>query len=253
MKKIELKNIIKESIADYLSELNTTNHLEEELIDETPITEEKTTFEDKVTKDGNIYLVKKATKDMSEGGIVETVTLQELLDGNMIGGTEYKGAYLNSNQALAAGKKALKQRDAELKENVKKGQAKVGDLETQIATLKVDMQKLIDNPDTRSELGSYTARLEKFEALLGKLKSALDSNSPKKEKKEDESKDELNESLKIVWDKSKLTRTSYNNGKYNTSEKFKSVEELLANKEKADEVQKRREEKGRDKIDHILK
>jgi hypothetical protein len=56
-----------------------------------------------------------------------------------------------------------------------------------------------------------------------------------------------------VWDKSKLTRTSYNNGKYNTSEKFKSLEDLLANKEKADEIQKRREEKGRDKIEHILK
>lgn len=203
MKKIELKNIIKESITDYLSELNTLNEDPSVPADSTgmaldmmknglptqtgtgPLREEKTTFEDKVTKDGNIYLVKKATKDMSEGGIVETVTLQELLDGNMIGGTEYTGAYLNSNQALAAGKKALKQRDSELKENVKKGQAKVGDLETQIATLKVDMQKLIDNPDTRSELGSYTARLEKFEALLGKLKKSLEASSPKKEKKED--------------------------------------------------------------------
>jgi hypothetical protein len=185
MKRIELKNIIKESITDYLSELNSTDHLEEELIDETPINEEKSPFEDKVTKDGNIYLVKKATKDMSEGGIIEKVTLEEMIEGNMVGGTEYTGAYLNSNQALAAGKKALKQRDSELKENVKKGQAKVGDLETQIATLKADMQKLIDNPDTRSELGSYTARLEKFEALLGKLKKSLEASSPKKEKKED--------------------------------------------------------------------
>jgi len=185
MKKIELKNIIKESIADYLSELNSTDHLEEELIDETPITEEVTEFEDKVTKDGYIYLVKKPTKDMDEGGIIDKVTLEEMIEGNIISGMAHIGAYLNSNQALAAGKKALKQRDSELKENVKKGQAKVGDLETQIATLKVDMQKLIDNPNTRSELGSYTARLEKFEALLDKLKKSLDSNSPKKEKKED--------------------------------------------------------------------
>jgi len=203
MKKIELKNIIKESITDYLSELNTLNEDPSVPTDSTgmaldmmknglptqtgtgPLREEKTPFEDKVTKDGNIYLVKKATKDMSEGGIIEKVTLEEMIEGNMIGGNEYTGAYLNSNQALAAGKKALKQRDSELKENVKKGQAKVGDLETQIATLKVDMQKLIDNPDTRSELGSYTARLEKFEALLGKLKKSLESSSPKKEKKED--------------------------------------------------------------------
>ena len=203
MKRIELKNIIKESITDYLSELNTLNEDPSVPTDSTgmaldmmknglptqtgtgPLREEKTPFEDKVTKDGNIYLVKKATKDMSEGGIIEKVTLEEMIEGNMIGGNEYTGAYLNSNQALAAGKKALKQRDSELKENVKKGQAKVGDLETQIATLKVDMQKLIDNPDTRSELGSYTARLEKFEALLGKLKKSLESSSPKKEKKED--------------------------------------------------------------------
>ena len=179
MKKIELKNIIKESIADYLSELNTTDHLEEELIDETPITEEVTELESNISKDGKIYLVRKPNKDTAEGGIVEEKSISELI------GADYIGAFTSKEKAAAFGKKALKQRDAELKENVKKGQAKVGDLETQIATLKVDMQKLIDNPDTRSELGSYTARLEKFEALLDKLKSALDSNSPKKEKKED--------------------------------------------------------------------
>jgi hypothetical protein len=59
--------------------------------------------------------------------------------------------------------------------------------------------------------------------------------------------------FKWVWDKSKLTRTQYNNGKQHSSQKFKTLEDLLANKEKADEVQKRREEKGRDKIEHVLK
>jgi len=249
MKKIELKNIIKESITDYLSELNTTDHLEEELIDETPITEEKSLFEDKVTNgDGYIYLVKKAGNESNEKDLVEKMLLTDLIGEGL-----YEGAYLKEAQAMVAAKKARKAKDVLMKENVKKGQAKVGDLETQIATLKADMQKLIDNPDTRSELGSYTARLEKFEALLGKLKKSLESSSPKKEKKEDEGKEGLNESLKIVWDKNKLTRITYENGKQSTSQKFKSVEELLANKEKADEVQKRREEKGRDKIDHILK
>jgi len=248
MKRIELKNIIKESITDYLSELNSTSHLEEELIDETPITEEKSPFEDKVTKDQHIYLVKKAMNESTEKDLVEKKPLMELIGEGL-----YEGAYLNEAAAMSAAKKIVKVKDALMKENVKKGQAKVGDLETQIATLKVDMQKLIDNPDTRSELGSYTARLEKFEALLGKLKKSLEANSPKKEKKEDEGKEGLNESLKIVWDKNKLTRITYQNGKQSTSQKFKSVEELLANKEKADEVQKRREEKGRDKIDHILK
>jgi hypothetical protein len=178
MKKSFLKNIIKESITDYLSELNTTDHLEEELIDESPITEEVTDLENNISKDGNIYLVRKPNKDTAEGGIVEEKSISELI------GADYIGAFTSKEKAAAFGKKALKQRDADLKENVKKGQTKVSDLETQIATLKTDMQKLIDNPDTRSELSSYTARLEKFEALLDKLKTALESNSPKKEKKE---------------------------------------------------------------------
>ena len=180
MKKIELKNIIKESIADYLSELNSTSHLEEDLIDETPISEEKSLFEDKVTKDQNIYLVKKAMNESTEKDLVEKKPLMELIGEGL-----YEGAYLNEAAAMSAAKKIVKAKDALMKENVKKGQAKVGDLETQIATLKADMQKLIDNPDTRSELGSYTARLEKFEALLGKLKKSLEASSPKKEKKED--------------------------------------------------------------------
>ena len=180
MKKIELKNIIKESITDYLSELNSTSHLEEELIDETPITEEKSPFEDKVTKDQHIYLVKKAMNESTEKDLVEKKPLMELIGEGL-----YEGAYLNEAAAMSAAKKIVKVKDALMKENVKKGQAKVGDLETQIATLKADMQKLIDNPDTRSELGSYTARLEKFEALLGKLKKSLEASSPKKEKKED--------------------------------------------------------------------
>ena len=178
MKKSFLKNIIKESITDYLSELNTTDHLEEELIDESPITEEVTELENNISKDGKIYLVRKPNKDTAEGSIVEEKSISELI------GTDYIGAFTSSEKAATFGKKALKQRDADLKENVKKGQTKVSDLETQIATLKTDMQKLIDNPDTRSELSSYTARLEKFEALLDKLKAALESNSPKKEKKE---------------------------------------------------------------------
>ena len=199
MKKIELKNIIKESITDYLSELNTLNEDPSVPEDSTsmtfdmaknglptqtgtgPLREEdvEIELESNISKDGKIYLVRKPNKDTAEGGIVEEKSISELI------GADYIGAFTSKEKAAAFGKKALKQRDSELKENVKKGQAKVGDLETQIATLKVDMQKLIDNPDTRSELGSYTARLEKFEALLGKLKKSLEANSPKKEKKED--------------------------------------------------------------------
>jgi hypothetical protein len=179
MKNQTLKNIIKESITDYLSELNTVN--EDEITKETLGTSAPgTMFEDKVTKDSHIYLVKKAMNESTEKDLVEKKPLMELIGEGL-----YEGAYLNEAAAMSAAKKIVKVKDALMKENVKKGQAKVGDLETQIATLKADMQKLIDNPDTRSELGSYTARLEKFEALLGKLKKSLEANSPKKEKKED--------------------------------------------------------------------
>jgi hypothetical protein len=61
------------------------------------------------------------------------------------------------------------------------------------------------------------------------------------------------DSFSKVWDKSKLTKTTYADGKYHSSEKFKTVEDLLADKEKTDAIQKRREEKGKPKTDHILK
>jgi len=179
MKKIELKNIIKESIADYLSELNSTDHLEEELIDESPINEEKTPFEDKVTKDQNIYLVKKAMNESTEKDLVEKKPLMELIGEGM-----YEGAYLNEAAAISAAKKIVKAKDTLMKENVKKGQAKVGGLEKQVADLKTEMAKLIDNPEMRGELSNYTAKLEKAEQVLTKLKSALEKSAPKKEKKE---------------------------------------------------------------------
>jgi hypothetical protein len=198
MKKSFLKNIIKESITDYLSELNTINEDPNVPEDSTDMaldmmknglpTQTKealgtsapgTMFEDKVTKDQHIYLVKKAMNESTEKDLVEKKLLMDLIGEGL-----YEGAYLNEVAAMNAAKKVVKVKDTLMKENVKKGQTKVSDLETQIATLKTDMQKLIDNPDTRSELSSYTARLEKFEALLDKLKTALESNSPKKEKKE---------------------------------------------------------------------
>jgi hypothetical protein len=96
----------------------------------------------------------------------------------------YEGAYLNEAAAMGAAKKALKAKEVLMKENVKKGQVKVGGLEKQVADLKAQMAKLIDNPEMRGELSNYTAKLEKAEQVLEKLKSALEKSSPKKEKKE---------------------------------------------------------------------
>ena len=206
MAKLNLKNLIKESISDYLNELNT----EKEEVPTNPedytkqsgyITEGASDFVDKVTKDGNIYLVKKPTKDMSEGGIVEEVSLRELLDGNMIGGTQYIGAYLINTQALAAGKKALKDRDAKLKETIEVGKNKVTELEAKIEELKKTIEdnstRAVHDPQRRVELtetnDSLFAQLEKIENAVEKLKSALEKESPKKAKKE---KNIIKESLR---------------------------------------------------------
>jgi hypothetical protein len=190
MSKINIKNLIKESITDYLTELN----IEKEEIQETPILEEGASeFEDKVTKDGNIYLIKTPTKDMSEGGIVEEVSLKSLI------GEGYVGAYLAGPQALAAGKKALKARDTKLKENVEVGKSKVAELEAKIEGLKKTIEdnstRAVHDPQRRGELtetndGLFT-QLEKIENAVEKLKAALEKESPKKAKKEE--KEDLNE------------------------------------------------------------
>jgi len=180
MKRLELKNIIKESITDYLSELNTTS--EEETSKETSKETKEalgTMFEDKFTKDGNIYLVKKASNESTEKDLVEKKLLMDL-----IGEGIYEGAYLNEAAAMSAAKKVCKVQEALMKENVKKGQVKVGGLEKQVADLKAEMAKLIDNPEMRGELSNYTAKLEKAEKVLEKLKAALEKSAPKKEKKE---------------------------------------------------------------------
>lgn len=185
---LNIKNLIKESIADYLAELNTQN---EEIQNEAALEEGASDFIDKVTKDGNIYLVKKPTKDMSEGGIVEEVSLRELLDGNMIGGTQYIGAYLVNTQALAAGKKALKDRDTKLKETIEVGKSKVTELEAKIEELKRQIEdnstRAVHDPQRRGELtetnDNLFSQLEKIEGAVEKLKTALEKESPKKAKK----------------------------------------------------------------------
>ena len=192
MSKLDLKNLIKESITDYLSELNTVNEDPNVSEDSTDMifdmaenglptqTEEKSLFEDKVTNEGGyIYLVKKASNESNEKDLVEKKLLMDLIGEGM-----YEGAYLNEAAAMSAAKKALKVKDTLMKENVKKGQAKVGGLEKQVADLKAEMAKLIDNPEMRGELSNYTAKLEKAEQVLEKLKAALEKSSPKKEKKE---------------------------------------------------------------------
>jgi hypothetical protein len=185
MKNQILKNIIKESITDYLSELNSVNEEEttegtsEKSLKEYPSTATPgMMFEDKVTRDKHVYLVKEAMNESTEKDLVEKKLLLDLI------GEGYKGAYLNEAAANKAAKTSIKERETLMKENVKKGHEKIGGLEKQVASLKAQMQKLIDNPEMRGELAGYTTKLEKTEQVLEKLKTAIAKSSPKKEKKE---------------------------------------------------------------------
>ena len=206
MKNQILKNIIKESITDYLSELNSVNEDDSNIPASSGIspaskdmaldmmktelpTQTKealgtnapgTMFEDKITNgDGYIYLVKKAMNRSTEKDLVEKKLLLDL-----IGEGIYEGAYLKEAQANSAAGKVIRAKNTLMKENIKKGHEKVGGLEKQVTNLKAEMAKLIDNPEMRGELSNYTAKLEKAEQVLEKLKAALEKSAPKKEKKE---------------------------------------------------------------------
>jgi len=199
MSKLDLKNIIKESITDYLSELNSVNENDPavpsdstgmalDMINKTPTQttsgnplREKSpdiVLENNISKDGKLYLVKEALNESTDSNMIEEKLLLDLI------GEGYTGVFNDKNKAMAHSKKALKERDLLMKENVKKGQAKIGGLEKQVADLKAQMQKLIDSPEMRGELSNYTAKLEKTEQVLEKLKAAIEKSSPKKAKKE---------------------------------------------------------------------
>jgi chromosome segregation ATPase len=198
MTNINLRKVIKESITDYLNELNTER---EDVQEEVNLNEEESQFEDKVTKNGNIYLVLKADKNMAEAGIVREVSLKSLIDNYS---KDVAGVYLAGPQALNAGKKLLKARDAKLKENIQIGKDKVTELEAKIEELKRQIEdnstRAVHDPQRRGELtetnDTLFTQLEKIENAVEKLKAALDKESPKKAKKEE--KEDLNEEVKKI-------------------------------------------------------
>ena len=189
MKRKELKNLIKENIVDWLSERAQQDEADSgdmAYTEKVPMKEEKSSFEDKVTSEqGKLFLVRKPTKDMTEGGIVHAVSLQELI------GDGYIGAYKTTGQAANAGKKALKARDAKLKETYKKGQGKVKALETTIDELKGQieskMQEATTNPEMSealtTESNSLLEKLTTLEGQVERLKDALEKEGLRFEKK----------------------------------------------------------------------
>jgi hypothetical protein len=196
MKRQDLRNLIKENISDWLSERATLEALQAE---ESPIKEEKSTFEDKISKDGNIYLVYKPGKDDDDSEIVDMISVETLI------GKGYIGAYLTKEKALAAGKKALKARDAQMKETYKKGQDKLKEMEGSLDEIKAEIEKNMAeataNPTMRETMqtksNSLLEKLTQVEAMIERLRGGLEKEGlrlekkkPSKDKKEDSKKDE---------------------------------------------------------------
>ena len=204
MKKQDLRNLIKENISDWLSERATLEMAQAE--EQAELKEEKIEFEDKVTKDGNIYLVRKPNKNTEEGGIVQQMSLLSLIgeDG------EYIGAYPVGTQALAAGKKALKNRDAQMKETYKKGVDKLKTLEGSLDEIKSEIEKNMSeataNPTMRETLQAKSngmlEKLTQVEAMIERLKGGLEKEGLRLEKKKpskdkkDDAKDDTKENDK---------------------------------------------------------
>ena len=186
MNRSKLKNLIKENISDWLKE-RAEEYNVSKVSDISTVTEAKSKFDDKLTKDGKVYLVKKPTKDMTEGNMIYSEYLYELV------GEGYMGAYSTKERAVSAGKKLLKERDAKLKEIYKKGQDKVKTLESTINELKSQieskMQEAVSNPEMRESLQTESdtllEKLTTLEAQVERLKDALETENIRLEKKKD--------------------------------------------------------------------
>ena len=186
MKRSKLKSLIKENISDWLKE-RAEEYNVSKVSDISTVTEAKSKFDDKLTKDGKVYLVKKPTKNMTEGNMIYSEYLYELV------GEEYMGAYSTKERAVSAGKKLLKERDAKLKETYKKGQEKVKTLESTISELKSQieskMQEAVSNPEMRESLQTESdtllEKLTTLEAQVERLKDALETENIRLEKKKD--------------------------------------------------------------------
>ena len=101
------------------------------------------------------------------------------------------GVYKSENKAKTVAKKLIKERDLQLKETYKKGQAKLKELEGQIDEIKgqieSNMSEAVSNPDMRESLSTESdnlyEKLSKVEGMIEKLREVLETESLRYEKK----------------------------------------------------------------------
>ena len=198
MKKQELRKLIKENITDWLSERNLPE------TEEAPVKEKKITIEDQIAE---FYYVTKPTKESS---VEELIKSGDVFEFALSGLTkeEVHGIYKSEGKAKTVANKLIKERDIQLKETYKKGQAKLEQMEASIDEIKGQiegkMSEATSNPDMRealtSESNSLMEKLSMLEMQMEKLRAVLEQEglrfekkSSKKSKKEDEKEDKKDE------------------------------------------------------------
>ena len=207
MKRTEIKKILKENISDWLAELNLPEADSGDMAytEKVPIKEEEDTIEDQI---GEFFVVEKATKNDEMPDDLYFSTDVFFFVQQMKGGLEKSGIhgiYKSEGKAKSVASKLLKDKNNQVKETYKKGQAKLKTMEASIDEIKGQiegkMSEATSNPDMRealtSESNSLMEKLSMLEMQMEKLKTALEKEglrfekkSSKKDKKEDDKKDE---------------------------------------------------------------
>jgi hypothetical protein len=194
MKKQDLRNLIKENISDWLAERASQEEVSSgdmAYTEKVPLKEEEATIEDQI---GEFFVVEKATKndkdveDLYFGGDVFFLVQQ------MKGGLDKEkihGIYKSESKAKSVASKLLKDRDAQIKETYKKGQAKLKELESSLDEIKgaieKNMAEATANPTMRETLqtksNSLLEKLTQVETMIEKLRNGLEKEGMRLEKK----------------------------------------------------------------------
>jgi len=184
MKRTDLKKLIKEDISSWLKERSN----EEPKSEDVSKTEEKLpTLEDQI---GEMYYVSKPSKKSSMEELVGKGDVFEFVAKGLQRETVY-GVYKSENKAKTVAKKLIKERDIQLKETYKKGQAKLKELEGSIDEIKGQIEKnmseAVSNPNMRESLSTESdglyEKLSKVEGMIEKLREVLEAEGLKYEKK----------------------------------------------------------------------
>jgi len=187
MEKKKLIGLIKKELKTKLIKENL------EMLDSQPETEYN--LEDQI---GNFWIVKKAIKESSEDSIIQETDVFGLAEMISQGLTKENitGLYKSEGKARSASRKLIKQRDGELKEDIKTGTQQLKDLDAKMADIKADIQAKtqqgMDNPGNRdsvaSDINPLYSKLSKLEDLKTRLEASLAKEKTPKDKeiKEDE-------------------------------------------------------------------